>query len=310
MIRKILVKIVVQLMILSIAAVSSALAQSAPQSTSWNGRIFRAEGTAEISHSQLIEELSVANNIVIGEKPYVPEVQNTEAAIISGVTQFLGRQNRFTTAWEFLNFTDQELIRSTFARYVAGEINALDFFVITQGDDNSATYIPIIKSTKDLGGQFIGVNVSRMDRAIVAKKGIGAVNPALLPPGFDYGSPGYHERFVEFMSVGGHATPEKIQNYYAAQCLTDDAMAYHMLTESSSDLRFLVAGSFHTNYFDGAVGRLKIRAPEQITKTVTIIDAVDYTEAELLDLIHDPKYGDIADYVYFVNEPGTAPDSE
>lgn len=279
-----------------------AFAQS-PQST-WNGLIIRAQDGKSLSHDQLIQNLSHGNNIILGEKHYTPAVQDTQAAIISGVVKLLGRQNNFTTAWEFLNYTEQSIIQNHFEQFVAGKITAADFLTITQGDDSAISYASILEATKENSGQFIGVNLPRSLKSPVVKNGIGAADPRIIPPGFSMGSQGYHERFVELMG-NGHASPEMVENYYAAQCLTDDVMAYHLLKDSQFNLRFLIVGSFHTDFFDGTVGRINARSPGDKTFTVRIIDASDYSESELLSAVRDPKYGDVADFVYFVNEPST-----
>jgi uncharacterized iron-regulated protein len=80
-------------------------------------------------------------------------------------------------------------------------------------------------------------------------------------------------------------------------------MAYHYLKNSKNDLNFLIAGSFHTDFYDGVVNRLKMRHPKISLVTVKIIDASDFSESELLDQLSHEKYGEIADYVYFVNNP-------
>ena len=274
---------------------------------SWNGRIIRASDQTQISQAQLVTELSAANHIVMGEKHYTPAVQNAQAGIISGVVQLTGQQNNFTTAWEFLHASQQKMVQALFARFVAGEITAKDFLDYTQGpSEQNVTYAPVLEVTKTLGGNILATNLTRQEKSPVVKNGIGAVDPALLPPDFEMGSEGYHQRFVDIMGQAGHATPAQIENYYAAQCLTDDVIAWHVVTDSTHSLKFLVVGSFHTDYFDGTVARIKIRAPGLKTASVTIVDASDYEEKDLEMVARDQKYGDLADYVYFVNEPSTA----
>jgi hypothetical protein len=63
----------------------------------------------------------------------------------------------------------------------------------------------------------------------------------------------------------------------------------------------MVTGSFHADFHDAAVARLKIRAPERSILTVRIADVSDYTDDEIPGLLVDPTYGPVADYVLFVN---------
>jgi hypothetical protein len=99
-----------------------------------------------------------------------------------------------------------------------------------------------------------------------------------------------------------HVPPDKLSNYFDAQCLTDDVMA-HTLLGSREPFKILVAGSFHTDYRDGAVARLAARAPSETVAAVRIVDASDYREPELPSVLWDERYGPVADFVVFVNEP-------
>lgn len=193
------------------------------------------------------------------------------------------------------------MTNSLFAKVKNSEITSEEFLIQTQGKTPTSTYATVIDVTAELGGNLLGMNLSRAEKDPVTKNGIEAIDPKLLPPGFDYGTPGYFERFQEIMQ--GHATPEQVKNYYASQCVVDDVMAYHLLKDSNQDLAFLIAGSFHTDFYDGAVNRMKVRNNQLSLATVKIVDASDYSESELMEVLHDDKYGDVADYIYFVNSP-------
>jgi uncharacterized iron-regulated protein len=275
----------------------------------WNGRVFDAVNTLEMTQADLVTQLATHPLIVLGEKHDTAAVQNAQAWIIRNVVTAAGMQGKFATNWEFLNYTMQAQTVDAFSRFSQGKITGEDFLQETQGDTTNATYIPILEATRDLGGELHGVNISRDDKAPVVEHGISAVNPALLPPGYAKGDQYYWDRFV--VAMQGHATQEEMSNYFDAQCLTDDVLAYHTLQDSNALLRFLVAGSFHTDYFDGTVARLDARGARGDQKTVVrFFDASDYTEDQLKGLLQDPKYGPVADYVWFVNEPKPAPASQ
>ncbi|MCM2278124.1 MAG: ChaN family lipoprotein [Oligoflexia bacterium] len=285
---------------LFLAAFSAEPARAA----SWHGRIFDVKGgQLEIGSAALAGRLARARNVVLGEKHDTPAVQAAQAEIMESVIGEAGRRDDFTLAWEFLNVSGQRVTEEAFSRFVAGEIGVAELLSRIQGHEGYLNYSPVLEATKRLGGRLIGVNLTRAEKAPVTRGGIGAADPALVPPGFALGSGGYRERFTETMRE--HVPPEKIENYFAAQCLTDDVIAFHLLQDSASPLNFLVIGSFHTDYFDGTVERLKLRAPDQLTLTVKLVDASDYAEGELLSLLTDARYGEIADYVYFVNEPSS-----
>lgn len=267
----------------------------------WHGKVIHAITGQELAIGDMIQELRSAANVALAEKHYTPAVQAMQGRIIRDLVKATGTEGRFTTAWEFLNFSAQDKTDAAFGRFVAGDITVAEFLKLTQGSVPSDSYVPVLEATKELGGQLLGVNLSRAEKAPVVERGIGAADPKLVPPGFEMLGGGYFERFEAAMA--GHATPEQIQNYFAAQCLTDDVMAFHITRDATNPLRFIVLGSFHAEYFSGTVERIRARSPKELTRVVRIIDASDFSAKELLGLIQHPKYGPIGDYVVFVNEP-------
>ena len=80
-------------------------------------------------------------------------------------------------------------------------------------------------------------------------------------------------------------------------------MAFHMAEELKTSLNFMIVGSFHSDYLDGFVTRLHVRAPRSSVAVIKIVDASDFAEEELIPNLKHSRYGEIADFVYFVNEP-------
>ena len=267
----------------------------------WNGKILNVRTKQIIPRSELVTILSMNNIIVIGEKHYTKEVQDEEGKLISDVVIFSHKENQFSLFWEFLNASSQHETQALFNQVIADEISTSDFLIKTQGSAKAVIYSPMIQATVKLGGKLFGGNLSRDEKAPVVSGGLAALDPKLLPPGFKLGGPSYLERFTEVMS--GHATPEQITNYFAAQSLVDDAIAYHLYQDSMTSLNFLVIGAFHSMYSDGVVARLKERNSTSKIANIEIIDSADYTAQEIEDLYLNDKYGDRSDYIVFVNEP-------
>lgn len=267
----------------------------------WNGRIIQVAEDRELGIVEMVQALNGSRNIVLGEKHHTAAVQSAQASVMDAFVRENGKQGRFVTAWEFLNASEQSRVEESFEKFKNGKIDVSELLRSIVGNEKSMSYAPILEVTRAEGGFLLGVNLSREEKAPVVRDGIGAADPARIPPGFEMGSSRYFERFSKAME--GHATPEQMENYFAAQCLTDDVMAYQLLGFSRASTRFLVVGGFHVDYFDGVVARLRARAPDQVTKVVRFIDASDYHEWELKDLLRDPHWGAIADYAYFVNEP-------
>jgi len=277
---------------------------STVQAQNWNGRIFEAQSGSEISEHEYVRQLAQNSIIVLGEKHYTEAVQAAQAKTIRMVVEAAGSAGSFTTGWEFLNVSSQKLTDKLFSKLKNKEITAEMFLLETQGKTPNNSYAAIINTTAELDGSLLGMNLSRSEKAPVTEGGLSKLDPKLLPPEFQHGTSGYLERFTQTMQ--GHATPEQIKNYYDSQCLVDDVAAYHLLNDSKHELKFLIIGSFHSDFYDGAVNRIKIRSPNTDIVSVKVVDASDYAEDELLAILHDDQYGDVADYVYFVNNPHTS----
>jgi len=271
----------------------------------WHGRIFQTNLQKEISLDELTGRLRRFQIIVLGEKHNTPAVQTAQQSLVAGVVLATHQQGNFITAWEFLNYPDQEQINAAWTPYANGAITAYDFLMKTQGSLLNDSYIPILEVTRSFQGKLVGVNISREAKAPVVDSGITALDPQYLPPDFSMGTPAYHRRFVSAMS--GHTPPERIENYYAAQCLTDDIMAFTLEKSPQWPLVFLIVGGFHADYSDGVVSRIIHRLPGHPLAVIRFLDASDYDATELNatwpHILHDKVDGDLADYVWFVNEP-------
>jgi uncharacterized iron-regulated protein len=267
----------------------------------WHGRIEEGFSGAPIAIGAVADRLADSDFVVLGEQHDVVAIQSAQAGLIAEVSGRRGDRS-FSTAWEFLDAKEQPRIQEAFDAFNSGSIDAGEFLVRTQGSARYINYSPILEVTRLLGGGFLGVNLSRKDKEPVVQGGLSAAFPGTVPSGFGMEFGGYFDRFKKAME--GHATPAQIENYYAAQCLTDDVMAYHLIQgRSGSELRFLVVGGFHSDFGDGVVKRLRLRSGGARVRTVRFVDSSLYTEAELRNLRQDPLYGVVADFVYFLNEP-------
>ncbi len=284
-----------------VAGVLVSLLPTAGWAQGWHGRVLRPSSLSEIPFDLMADEVSRARYVVLSEKHNTPAVQEAQARVLEAVTASIG-DSGFTLAWEFLDYSARARVASAWSDFVGGRIDGRGFLLRVHGHDRNSSYLPLLESTRIMGGDLLPVNLSREEKAPIVRGGLAAADPALIPPGFAHGGPLYFERFAAAMS--GHASPEQIRNYYDAQCLTDDVMALHLAGDSSGAIAFLVAGSFHGDYFDGTAARLRVRvgAGERVA-VVRFVDASDFTEEQILDLLHHPRYGAVADFAIFVNEP-------
>jgi hypothetical protein len=273
----------------------------------WDGRVFDVSRQAFLTDAEVRAGLAGVEILVLGEKHDTPVVQLQQARAISEALESNPAAiGRWVLGWEFLNRRDQLVINEAWNLLNVDEITVSDLLDRFMGKGRNRSYAPILEAGVRYAGELRGVNLARDEKAPVVKGGLEALDPSVLPPGFAMGSDGYRERFD--VAMGGHATPEQVGRYFQAQCLTDDVMAYELM-KGAPALRVLVNGSFHSDYFDAAIARIRARDAASRLLSIRFIDASDYSEAELApelklsEPVVDSKYGRLADWIWFAGEP-------
>lgn len=259
-------------------------------------RIFDVAARRYVTREAMLARVNAADDVVVGEKHDTKTIQDAEARLFR---DFAGsRRSRVSFAWEFWNWTDRATLEANYARFRTGELTGEGFLRAVFGEKKpEPTYLPLMNAVKEFGADVIATNLTREEKAPVVRGGIAALDPKLLPPGFALGGAEYFERFSAEMGADGHASPEQTRNYFAAQSLVDDVVAYHFVEHRRTPSAFLVIGNFHTRYRDGAFRRIATRSPNRDRVLVEIADPED--EASWGAVIHHPKYGDLADFVIF-----------
>lgn len=244
-----------------------------------------------LTREQLFEKVGQYEEVIVGEKHNTPAVQEAEAALFTGYAK--ARREKVTFAWEFWSWSDKKILDAAYARYSGDEITGLQFLeTFADATGPLDPYLPLIEAVKAAGAEVLPINLSREEKAPVVKDGITALDPALLPAGFEVGGTGYAARFTEAM--GGHGG-RVMDNYYAAQCLVDDVAALHFSRDRTTRSAFLVIGDFHTRYFDGVWKRIEKRSGAKSRILVQISEISD--ENDWGSILASEKYGLAADYV-------------
>lgn len=247
-----------------------------------------------VTRKELLNQITVMDTLIIGEKHYSPKVQQETAQLLKDWSNL--RADAVTLAWEFLNWSDRARIQPLYKMFNDGMINSDGLMKAIFGPAAvEVGYAPMFDELKSNGGYLLETNLTRTEKAPVTAGGITALDPALLPPNFALGNANYLERFEDAMK--GHVDPAKIPNYFAAQCLVDDVVAYHIDKDALSKSVFLVIGSFHMLYSDGVESRIRARSPLRLPMSILVDEAVDYPAADRAALFKHLKYGKIADYV-------------
>ena len=251
--------------------------------------IYKTETKSFISYSDFINELNDNGYIVLGEFHNFENIQKAQAKIIKDKTVNAQSEESVQIMWEFINHTDQEAINSKFDSFTNGDLNSVNFVSEIAGEQN-VSYAPIMDVAKEFNIAPVALNLPRALKRKVMDGGIAAIDPKFIPSHHYVGGEQYRERFSRAM--GGHMPSEHFEKYFLAQCLTDSVMS-DVASKNELNLNFIVAGSFHTDFFDGTVSRLK----EINSSTVTTLKI---TNNDLFDnefITGSEDFGSYADYI-------------
>ncbi len=260
--------------------------------------IFEGRTGQPITEAQFYQQIEPFSEWVLGETHATAEVQRAEAEIIDHVSA-LKPLFRPTVFWEFLAVSDSARVQSIFDSFLQNTLTSEQAIDQIFGIGRSERlYSPVLDTIKKYRGTLVATNLTRNEKAPVVRGGISALDPALLPPGFVMGGEGYRRRFIDAM--GGHGDPATIENYFAAQCLVDEVIAHQIEIHPSNELRFLIVGNFHSNYFDGVYASLERRLPGRRV-SIRIESAALVSPTERAELISGSMIdGPMADFVVFV----------
>ena len=235
---------------------------------------------------QLIE----ASFYVLGEFHNNDAIHRAQAEIISTFSD-----EHIAVMWEFLNHHDQESLNESLERLYGEEIDAEEFIEETAGAQNKQ-YAPIIEEVQQALLPFYGINIARKYKKKVMEDGLSSVSSEILPATLFQGTKNYKKRFIEAM--GGHAPSDVIDKYFLAQYLTDSIMAEKSV-QNMEQKNFIIAGSFHTDFYDGTVYGLNQLTNETVA-TFKIVNEAELTEEQKEELkVGHSVYGAFADYIVF-----------
>jgi uncharacterized iron-regulated protein len=264
--------------------------------TVFNSPIYSVKQGKFISFKQLSEQLAIKDLVVIGElHDRVTHHQNQRLILES-----LENRVRFNVGLEFVSWDKQSL----FNDYQEGRLPLIDFISQVWGEGNFSFdwYKPLVEAAGRSGGWAYGINAPKKLASRIGRGGLDSLSEqerSMLPPNFTLGSDLYMERFIEAM--GGHAPPN-VDNYFAAQSLWDESMAYQSLIHRDQDLFVIIVGQFHIEYKLGLPARLKARNPNLDFATVIQLETKGQNPADVIRLLQaDEKYGELGDYILLTN---------
>lgn len=261
-------------------------------------QVYDVNNKTFLSLENFYSLLSEKQYVVMGEFHNDPIIQSAEGEIIEKVAQEKKVPGTFSLMWEFLDFTEQKSIALNFEAFKNDSLSAEDLISNTAGKNN-LDYVFMMEAIKKVNGDLIALNLPRSLKQEVIKNGLSAIDQNLVPKSHYLGGANYYSRFSEAM--GGHLPSSKLDAYFLAQSLTDSVMANYVI-EESRDLNFIVAGSFHTDFFDGTVEKMKKLGARDVALLKLVNEKNITPEERSLYILGDSIYGNFSDYVIFCGE--------
>lgn len=260
--------------------------------------IYNSHTKEKLDAQVFFKELTAHQIYVLGEFHNTIEIQNAQAQFIENFIVSHPTNNDFVLHWEFLNFTENSFIKKNFQLLISNKISAHKFLEHTLGQQYMS-YLPIIKSLKRLNGDINGINLPRTLKQQIIKEGIESIDPNLISPYHYVGGKNYLDRFSSVM--GNHVPSYQLAKYFEVQCLVDSTMAYQIYIETIRTVidktHFLIAGSFHTDFFQATVEKLKRLIPKKVI-SFKFISKTHQTDDEIQEIVRGDKlYGAYADYI-------------
>lgn len=264
-----------------------------------SAQIFDGSTNTQIELNQVIEQIQPGQILVIGELHGLKPIHDQQMGILQALRE---RGHKVAVGMEFFNYTDQALIDD----FRAGSLNEADFKkAIAWGANDFNLYGPQLL----FGEQGFGINIPRSVTSQISKNGLASLTAEqqlLMPPDFELGNEAYKRRFNDAM--GGHMPPEKFANYFAAQSVWDETMAWQALNfvEKNPDYVYvIIVGEFHVAYGGGLPDRLRARlgslnvCSDVTVKTISQVYTEGLTAGEIQEQIApSPIDGKRADWIF------------
>jgi uncharacterized iron-regulated protein len=266
--------------------------------------IYSTKTHQRLSVEEFTQSLASGDILVMGEKHATSgdlstnENQRHQVNLLTDLSSHLkAKKLTLTVGMEFLEYPIQNVVN----QFLAG--NLTDDQFIKQagwGSNPFSAYREQILAPLVTGGRTLALNIPRAVTSQIAKGGLGSLSSeqrALLPPSFVRGNDLYFERFKAVMA--GHVPDEKLDDYFWAQSIWDETMAWKTLEGmNANSVTAIVVGEFHVEYGGGLPDRLLARGATSV-KTLLQIPLDQMDDDSIRNAIAaDPNYGEQADFLW------------
>lgn len=248
---------------------------------------YRGDTLDSVSILEFEAAVTAADFLLIGERHDSASHHRQQTQILRMAFQ---KHPFGALGMEFISYDQQ----SSLDRYLKAEITESEFLQeVSWSGIPFSEYRNQVQMPLEFGGWTFGINLPRSVARQISKLGLKNIEKSaadFLPPDPQLGNAAYFERFKAAMQ--GHVPAEKLQNYFEAQSMWDDTMAWQLASIFARDQRFtaVIVGEFHIAYGGGLPDRLQARS--QAAGILTLSQISDCSE-----LKRDPLHGPRADFL-------------
>lgn len=260
-------------------------------------QLYTATGE-KITMTDLAKVTRQYDVVVFGEYHDNQQLHHLEADFLASC---YGQSEKIAISLEMFEGDVQPILN----HYLQGSGPEIDFLAHSRPWNNyQQAYRPLVEFAKDHHLNVIAANIPRSIANYYAKNGslagISAELKEYVPVEHRILAGAYKDKFTSYMVANGrkaemNITPEKIANFYGAQCLKDDAMAENIIKYKDSHEKTLVIhynGDFHSNSYLGVVEKIRLLRPDIKTLVITPLYGVQSAEPQTIILAHQQE-GDI-----------------
>ncbi len=268
-------------------------------------RIVAPAAVAEVTPSAMLEKLSRADVVFFGEEHDDAETHRAEAELLDAI----GRTGRPVVL--SLEMFERD-VQPVMDDYLAGRISETQFLARSRPWPRYATdYRRLIELARERKWRLVASLVPRPLASAIGRRGLSALDTLstserrnaardnVCPPDDDY-----HARFRESMrshSPGAAASDSlpsaMAERFYLAQCVKDETMAESIVDARLAAPRDAIVvhfnGTFHSDYSQGTVARVKRRQPGW---TLAVVAAVPVPDPQVAPIVPQSAK---ADFVIF-----------
>jgi uncharacterized iron-regulated protein len=271
-------------------------------------RIVDPATGGEVNYGQMMSRVANADVVFFGEQHDDTAAHRVEQELLAT----LGATNRPVILSLEMFERDVQVVLDD---YLAGRVSESSFLAGARPWERYASdYRPMVELARARRLPVIAANVPRPLASAIGRRGLAALDSLSVAEranaAQDFACPhdDYRARFMETMrghspsagtapQPGDTLTTAMMERFYVAQCAKDETMAESIVDARrrapANSVVLHVTGSFHSDYAQGVVARVRRRAPAWDLVTITAVPVRDPVAAPIA-----PQAGR-ADFVIF-----------